>query len=44
MYSFRKRDINRPSNINIRIMHIINAIAITIFVVGVTWKIITLIF
>lgn len=33
MYYFRKRDPNRPSNINIRIMHGINRIAIIIFLI-----------
>lgn len=40
MYLFRKSDPNRPSNTNIKIMHIINAIAIVIFVGGILWKLI----
>ncbi|WP_342329791.1 DUF6728 family protein [Pedobacter sp. FW305-3-2-15-E-R2A2] len=44
MYLFRKKDPNRPSNINLKIMHVINAIAITVFVAGVLWKLIDLIF
>lgn len=40
MYLFRKKDPNQPSNINIRIMHIINTIAITMFVAGILWKMI----
>jgi amino acid transporter len=44
MYLFRKKDPNRPSNINLKIMHVINAIAITVFVTGVLWKLIDLIF
>ncbi|WP_317172493.1 MULTISPECIES: DUF6728 family protein [Pedobacter] len=43
MYLFRKKDPNRPTNTNIKIMHIINAIAITIFVAGILWKLIDLI-
>lgn len=43
MYLFRKKDPNRPTNINIKIMHIINATAITVFVAGVLWKLIDLI-
>jgi hypothetical protein len=42
MYLFRKKDPNRPVNTNIKIMHIINAIAITMFVGGILWKLIDL--
>ncbi|MCX8490249.1 MAG: hypothetical protein ORN54_04200 [Cyclobacteriaceae bacterium] len=34
-YFFRKKDPNRPSNINIRMMHGVNKISIVIFLVGV---------
>ena len=34
-YFFRKKDPNRPSNINIRMMHGINKISIVIFLLGV---------
>ncbi|WP_316796615.1 DUF6728 family protein [Pedobacter agri] len=40
MYFFRKRDPNRPNNINIKIMHFINALAITIFLAGIIYKVI----
>ncbi|WP_379087240.1 DUF6728 family protein [Pedobacter sp. UC225_65] len=40
MYFFRKPDPKRPTNINIRIMHIINALAIVLFVGGIIWKLI----
>ncbi|WP_346348953.1 DUF6728 family protein [Pedobacter sp. JY14-1] len=40
MYFFRKKDPARPDNINIRIMHVINAIAITVFLLGIIWKLI----
>ncbi len=40
MYFFRKKDPNRPTNFNIRIMHAINAIAITVFLVGIIYKLI----
>jgi hypothetical protein len=40
MYFFRKQDPNRPTNINIKIMHVINAIAIILFVGGIGWKLI----
>lgn len=43
MYLFRKKDPNRPSNINLKIMHVINAIAITMFIAGILWKLIDLI-
>ncbi|TDQ09353.1 DUF6728 family protein [Pedobacter metabolipauper] len=43
MYLFRKKDPNRPTNINIKIMHIINATAIIVFAAGVLWKLIDLI-
>jgi hypothetical protein len=34
-YFFRKKDPNRPSNINIKMMHGINKISIIIFLLGV---------
>lgn len=40
MYFFRKRDPSRPNNINIKIMHVINAVAIAVFVIGILWKLI----
>lgn len=40
MYFFRKRDPNRPTNFNLRVMHIINAIAITMFLAGIIYKLI----
>ncbi|MFD2582815.1 DUF6728 family protein [Pedobacter sp. GSP4] len=40
MYFFRKKDPNRPSNINIKIMHFINALAISIFLAGIIYKLI----
>jgi len=44
MYFFRKKDPNRPTNINLRIMHAINALAITIFLLGIIWKLIQTLF
>lgn len=38
-YFFRKKDPNRPSNINIKMMHGINKIAIIIFLLGVIYLI-----
>ena len=38
MYFFRKKDPNRPTNINLKIMHIINATAIIMFIGGIVWK------
>ncbi|WP_316816906.1 DUF6728 family protein [Pedobacter nyackensis] len=40
MYLFRKKDPERPTSTNVRIMHIINAIAIGMFVCGILWKLI----
>lgn len=40
MYLFRKKDPDRPTNINLKIMHVINATAIIVFVAGVLWKLI----
>ncbi|WP_323670599.1 DUF6728 family protein [Pedobacter sandarakinus] len=40
MYFFRRKDPNRPSNINLKIMHFINALAITIFLAGIIYKVI----
>ncbi|WP_331283540.1 DUF6728 family protein [Pedobacter punctiformis] len=40
MYFFRKKDPNRPNNINIKIMHVINALAISIFLLGIIYKLI----
>ncbi len=40
MYFFRKKDPNRPTNFNIRVMHAINAIAITVFLLGIIYKLI----
>ncbi|WP_316808573.1 DUF6728 family protein [Pedobacter agri] len=40
MYFFRKKDPNRPDNINIKIMHFINALAITVFLAGIIYKLV----
>ncbi|MEQ7798445.1 DUF6728 family protein [Pedobacter sp. ASV1-7] len=40
MYLFRKKNPDRPINTNIKIMHIINAIAIIMFIGGILWKLI----
>jgi len=39
-YFFRKKDPNRPSNINIKIMHGINRLAIGIFLLSLIYFII----
>ena len=36
-YFFRKKDLNRPSNINIKMMHGVNKISIAIFLIGVLY-------
>lgn len=38
MYFFRKKDPNRPNNFNLKVMHLINATAIIMFLVGVVYK------
>lgn len=38
-YFFRKKDPNRPNNINIRMMHGVNKISIVIFLLGVIFLI-----
>jgi len=40
MYFFRKKDPNRPTSFNLKVMHTTNAIAITVFVLGIIWKLI----
>jgi len=39
-YFFRRKDPNRPSNINIKMMHGINKISIIIFMLGVIFIIV----
>jgi hypothetical protein len=36
-YFFRRKDPNRPNNINIRMMHGVNKISIVIFLAGVIY-------
>jgi len=38
MYFFRKKDPNRPTSFNLKVMHTINAIAITVFLLGIIFK------
>ncbi len=40
MYFFRKKDDKRPTSFNLKVMHVINAIAIIMFVLGIIWKLI----
>lgn len=44
MYFFRKKDPNRPTSFNLRVMHIINATAIAVFVLAILYKIVELSF
>ena len=44
MYFFRKKDPNRPNSFNLRVMHIINATAITLFLLAILYKIIDWLF
>lgn len=41
-YFFRKKDPNRPSNINLKMMHGVNKISIIIFLLGVIFMIVKL--
>jgi hypothetical protein len=43
-YFFRKKDPNRPSNINIKMMHGVNKISIAIFLVAVLYLILKRLF
>jgi hypothetical protein len=43
-YFFRKKDPNRPSNINIKMMHGINKISIAIFLVAVLYLVLKRLF
>jgi len=40
MYFFRKKDPDRPTNFNLKVMHFINALAIILFLAGIIWKLI----
>lgn len=44
MYFFRKKDPNRPTSFNLRVMHIINATAIILFLLAILYKIIDWLF
>jgi hypothetical protein len=43
-YFFRRKDAKRPSNINIKMMHGINRLAIFIFIIGVMYLILKRLF
>ncbi|HEY0670444.1 MAG TPA: DUF6728 family protein [Sphingobacteriaceae bacterium] len=40
MYFFRKNDPDRPKSFNLKVMHFINALAITLFIAGFIYKLI----
>ena len=42
-YFFRKKDPNRPQNINIKMMHGVNKISIVIFILGVLYLVFKLV-
>jgi len=42
-YFFRKKDPNRPNNINIRMMHGVNKISIIVYLAGVLYLIFKLV-
>ncbi|WP_316741416.1 DUF6728 family protein [Pedobacter antarcticus] len=43
MYFFRKKDPDRPTSTDIKIMHVINVVAITVFLTGIILKLLHLI-
>ncbi len=43
-YFFRKKDPNRPSNINLKMMHGVNKISIAIFLVAVLYLVLKRLF
>lgn len=40
MYFFRKKDPQRPTNFNIKVMHFINTLAIVLFLLGLIYKLV----
>lgn len=40
MYFFRKKDPDRPESFNLKVMHIINATAMIVFLAGIIYKLI----
>ncbi|WP_316735274.1 DUF6728 family protein [Pedobacter aquatilis] len=44
MYFFRKKNPDRPNNINLKIMHFINALAIIVFLAGIIYKLVQWLF
>ena len=44
MYFFRKKDPNRPTSFNLRVMHIINATAIVLFLLAILYKMVDWLF
>lgn len=38
MYFFRKQDPKRPLSFNLKVMHVINTIAIILFLAGIVYK------
>lgn len=40
MYFFRKNDPGRPKSFNLKVMHIINATAVILFIAGFIYKLI----
>jgi hypothetical protein len=43
-YFFRKKDPNRPTNFNIKSMHVINKISMSIFLLGIIYLIVKRLF
>ncbi|HEY1010429.1 MAG TPA: DUF6728 family protein [Sphingobacteriaceae bacterium] len=40
MYFFRKKDPKRPTSFNLKVMHVINATAVILFLIGLIYKLI----
>ncbi|WP_307876431.1 DUF6728 family protein [Parapedobacter lycopersici] len=44
MYFFRKKDPSRPHSFNLKVMHVINATAIILFLLAILYKIVEYLF
>ncbi|MFC6103440.1 DUF6728 family protein [Olivibacter domesticus] len=44
MYFFRKKDPHKPQSFNLKVMHIINTVAISLFILGILYKLVDWIF
>ena len=44
MYFFRKKNPDRPTNFNLKVMHFINTLAIILFLIGIIYKVVEFFF